>query len=97
VVVLASANASKKLKKDPVWITGIGWASDAPSLETREWGKSLYAEIAGKMAFKMAGIKNPRKSIDFLEIETIRNSMVGSLPYGMRKRVELATPYRILR
>lgn len=28
--------------------------------------------------------------IDFLEIEAIRNQMVGSLPYGMRKRVELA-------
>ena len=27
--------------------------------------------------------------IDFLEIESIRYSMVGSLPYGMRKRVEL--------
>jgi branched-chain amino acid transport system ATP-binding protein len=27
--------------------------------------------------------------IDFLEIESIRQQMVGSLPYGMRKRVEL--------
>ncbi len=27
--------------------------------------------------------------IDFLEIEPIRNKVVGTLPYGMRKRVEL--------
>ncbi len=27
--------------------------------------------------------------IDFLEIESIRKTIVGSLPYGMRKRVEL--------
>ena len=27
--------------------------------------------------------------IDFLEMETIRDSIVGSLPYGLRKRVEL--------
>ena len=27
--------------------------------------------------------------IDFLEIEPIRQKVVGSLPYGMRKRVEL--------
>ena len=27
--------------------------------------------------------------IDFLEIETIRKKVVGALPYGMRKRVEL--------
>jgi len=34
--------------------------------------------------------KRVEEIIDFLEIEAIRNSMVGSLPYGMRKRVELA-------
>jgi branched-chain amino acid transport system ATP-binding protein len=28
--------------------------------------------------------------IDFFEIETIRKSVVGALPYGMRKRVDLA-------
>jgi branched-chain amino acid transport system ATP-binding protein len=27
--------------------------------------------------------------IDFLEIESVRKSVVGSLPYGMRKRIEL--------
>ena len=27
--------------------------------------------------------------IDFLEMQSIRNQLVGSLPYGMRKRVEL--------
>lgn len=27
--------------------------------------------------------------IDFLEIEAVRNTVVGALPYGMRKRVEL--------
>jgi len=69
VVVLSSASAAKKMKKYPVWITGVGWSSDAPSLETREWGRPLYAELAGAMAFKMAGMKNPRKAIDFLEID----------------------------
>jgi branched-chain amino acid transport system ATP-binding protein len=29
------------------------------------------------------------KIIDFLEIESIRNTKVGSLPYGLQKRVEL--------
>lgn len=38
-------------------------------------------------------VRHRRKAeeiIDFLEIESIRNSMVGTLPFGMRKRVELA-------
>ena len=30
------------------------------------------------------------KVIEFLEIEAIRNKPVGSLPYGLQKRVELA-------
>jgi branched-chain amino acid transport system ATP-binding protein len=37
-------------------------------------------------------VKNRRtveKIIDFLELESIRNRIVGSLPYGMRKRVDL--------
>jgi branched-chain amino acid transport system ATP-binding protein len=29
------------------------------------------------------------KIIDFLEIETVRKQLVGALPYGMRKRVDL--------
>ena len=38
-------------------------------------------------------IENRRKVeyiIDFLEIQAIRNQVVGMLPYGLRKRVELA-------
>lgn len=69
VIVLASARAIKLFKKDPVWVTGMGWASEAPSLETREWGRALYAELAANMAFRMAGIKNPAKAFDFLEID----------------------------
>ncbi|HYR81999.1 MAG TPA: acetyl-CoA acetyltransferase, partial [Thermoplasmata archaeon] len=33
VLVLASDRAAKKLHSNPVWIRGIGWASDSPSLE----------------------------------------------------------------
>jgi len=30
--------------------------------------------------------------IDFLEMQAIRKKIVGSLPYGLMKRVELAEP-----
>ena len=53
----------------PIWIRGIGWCNDAPSLETRAWGRAIYAEEAGKMAYKMAGIRNPMEEIDFAEID----------------------------
>ena len=69
VVVLAAAELAPDLDNEPVWIRGIGWCNDAPSLETRAWGRAVYAEGAGKMAYKMAGIRNPMEEIDFAEID----------------------------
>ena len=69
VMVLASEEKAKALNKKPVWIKGVGWCSDAPSLETREWGEAIYAKLAGEMAYKIAGIKHPKKIIDFAEVD----------------------------
>ena len=35
-----------------------------------------------------------REIIDLLELQNIRNKIVGTLPYGLQKRVELARQYR---
>lgn len=69
VIVLASGEVAKKLTDNPVWVRGIGWASDTPWLETREWSHAKYAELAGDMAYKMAGIKSPAKEIDVFEVD----------------------------
>jgi acetyl-CoA C-acetyltransferase len=69
VVVLAAVGVAESLDNEPIWIRGIGWCNDAPSLETRAWGRAIYAEEAGKMAYKMAGIRNPMEEIDFAEID----------------------------
>jgi len=69
VVVLAAADVAKSLDNDPIWIRGIGWYNDASSLETRAWGRAIYAEGAGQMAYKMAGIRNPMEEIDLAEID----------------------------
>ena len=69
VLILASEERAKTMTDRPVWIRGIGWCSDAPSLETREWGEAVYAKLAGEMAYKMAGIAQPRKEIDFAEVD----------------------------
>ena len=50
------------------------------------WG-SIYIGKAKKE--EQANRKLVSEIIDFLEIGSIRDSMVGTLPYGMRKRVEL--------
>lgn len=57
VLVLASAARAKQLAGKPVWVRGVGWASDTPTLETRPWGEAAYARMAGEMAFRQAGIQ----------------------------------------
>lgn len=69
VLVLAADDVAERLPVESIWIRGIGWCNDAPSLETRAWGRAIYAENAGKMAYKMAGIRNPMEEIDFAEID----------------------------
>lgn len=68
VVVLAEEKTALRLSAKPVWIRGIGWCSDTPGLETRNWGEAIYARLAAEMAYKMAGIRYPKKEIDFAEI-----------------------------
>ncbi len=69
VMVLASESYAKKITDQPVWIKGVGWISDTSYPESREWGRAIYAELAADMAYKMAGIRNPRKEVDFAEID----------------------------
>ena len=45
------------------------------------WGPALREELAHRAAVE--------RIIDFLEIEAIRRTPVGRLPYGLQKRVEL--------
>ncbi len=46
------------------------------------WGRAKKEELAHRAEVE--------KIIDFLEIQHIRHTPVGSLPYGLQKRVELA-------
>jgi branched-chain amino acid transport system ATP-binding protein len=45
------------------------------------WGAAHREDIAHRLAVE--------EIIDFLEIEHVRKAIVGALPYGLRKRVEL--------
>ena len=68
VFVLAHESVAKKLQKNPVWITGCGWSSDSPTLETRNWNECEYAARSTKAALKQAGLKNLNQ-FDFFEID----------------------------
>lgn len=57
-VILASEKVAKKYTDTPVWVAGIGQASDTMALHDREDITSLKAtKIASRQAYSMAGIK----------------------------------------
>ncbi len=64
-------------------MTGRNLKMHAGFLAQAVWyGKALNEEIEHRVAVE--------RIIDFLQIEAIRKTPVGRLPYGMQKRVELA-------
>lgn len=69
VVVLAESSVAESISEAPVWIDGIGWSTEAPTLSTRTWGEAVYAERAAQMAYRQAGIRNPARDIDFAEVD----------------------------
>ncbi|MDI6690719.1 MAG: thiolase domain-containing protein [Candidatus Bathyarchaeota archaeon] len=71
VMVLASENVAEKLTDKPVWVKGVGWCTETPSLETMDWTKAVYTRLAAEMAYKTAKISNPLKEIDFAEIHDL--------------------------
>jgi acetyl-CoA C-acetyltransferase len=69
VMVLASGEKAEALTDRPIWILGAGWNNDSPSLENRDWAHAIYAEEAGRMAYRQAGINNPLEAIDIAEVD----------------------------
>lgn len=68
VFVICSEQTARSLTDNPIWIKGVGWSTDSPSLESRDWGNAVSTRLAGDMAYKMAGIKYPAKEIDLAEV-----------------------------
>lgn len=67
-VIIADAEMAKKAKKRPVWIRGIAHHADAYFLGDRDLAASPALGMAADKAFRMAGITNPLKEIDLVEL-----------------------------
>ncbi|AGK60209.1 Acetyl-CoA acetyltransferase [Archaeoglobus sulfaticallidus PM70-1] len=67
VFVLASDKIAKEAE-DPVWVKGVGWWSETSNFDTMSFN-AYYAYKSAKMAYKLAGITNPAKEIDFAEVD----------------------------
>ncbi len=66
-VIVASEEKAKSLTKDPVWILGVGAASNSVNLTGRELFSGLPAAAeAARQAYEMAGIT--AKDVDIAEV-----------------------------
>ena len=66
-VVLAAEHVARRITNKPVWIEGVGWCLDTTYWTNRDLSYPVYVEEAARMAYKMAGIKEPRKEIHIVE------------------------------
>lgn len=67
-LLLAPERQALKITDNPVWITGVGYSQDAYYLGDRNLYESNSMEMAGKIAFESAGIKDPNSEIDVAEL-----------------------------
>lgn len=67
-LLLAREDRARKLTNRPVWITGIGQAYDSHFLGDRDLTESRALQTAARQAYKMAGISNPRKDLNLVEL-----------------------------
>jgi acetyl-CoA C-acetyltransferase len=66
-LVLASEEAARRITDKPVWIDGVGWNLDSTYWTNRDLVYPEYVENAARMAYDMAGIREPRKEIHVAE------------------------------
>jgi len=69
VVVLASESSTKQSASRSLWVRGVGFASDSPTFESRDWVEAQYVRGAAAMAYRQAGITDPAADIDFFEVD----------------------------
>jgi acetyl-CoA C-acetyltransferase len=66
-IVLVSEDVARRLTDKPVWLDGVGWNLDTAYWTNRDLAYPAYVERAARMAYKMAGITEPRKQINIVE------------------------------
>ena len=87
--VLADEKTAKTLSDDIVYLSGFGYNSETPWLSTRGMDAD-YAKKAATMAFKLAGITEPRKELCVYPPVLSREN-----PKCLNKRFSVPKPYPV--
>jgi acetyl-CoA C-acetyltransferase len=67
-VIIAHESVASKFKQKPVWISGVSFCADSFFFGDRDLSRAKSLTQAAKKAYSMAGIKDPKKEIDVVEL-----------------------------
>ena len=67
-VIIAHESVAKKSKKAPVWIKGAAICADSFFFGDRDLSRAAALAEASAKAYRMAGIKDPAKDVDVVEL-----------------------------
>jgi acetyl-CoA C-acetyltransferase len=67
-VIIANEARAKKGAKKPVWIKGMAHCSEAYFLGDRDLAEPIALREAARKVYEMAGIRDPLKEIDIVEL-----------------------------
>jgi len=67
-MILATEEVAKKICDKPVWVTGVGNCMDRFFLGDRDLSGSFAIKNAAERACKRAGISDPKKAFDVIEV-----------------------------
>ncbi len=66
-LVMCAEHVARRVTDKPVWVEGVGWNLDTAYWTNRDLSYPVYVEEAARMAYRMAGITEPRKQIHIAE------------------------------
>jgi acetyl-CoA C-acetyltransferase len=67
-MILASEEKARKWCPNPVWLAGMASRLDSFYLGDRDLAETASLTLAAKKAYQMAGVSNPPKEIDLVEL-----------------------------
>ena len=67
-LVLTTEETARNMNMRPVYLRGMGWATDSYYLGERELWRFSALEIAARRAYEQAGIRDPVSALDLAEV-----------------------------
>jgi len=99
-IVLASEDVARRITDKPVWVAGVGYNLDTWYWTNRELSYPVYVEKSARMAYEMAGIREPSKEIhivepydpfDFKELQNLEGLLLADRGEAARMTAEGVT------